>query len=149
MAPPPASRPRVLNSEDVLRALNRASEKARQLAEQTGTRFVVRESAVTRLSKRKLSNIHPGEVLRDEFLIPYDLSQSRLAREIGVSHARICAICSGKRAITADTALRLAAFFGTSSGFWLGLQADYDTEEAAKELTGVLAQIHRFEPLAA
>jgi addiction module HigA family antidote len=130
-------------------ALMRAAEKARQLAEQTGTRFVVRESAVTRLSKRKLSNIHPGEVLRDEFLIPYDLSQSRLAREIGVSHARICAICSGKRAITADTALRLAAFFGTSSGFWLGLQADYDTEEAAKELTGVLAQIHRFEPLAA
>jgi len=50
---------------------------------------------------------------------------------------------------TADTALRLAAFFGTSSGFWLGLQADYDTEEAAKELSGALAQIQRFEPLAA
>jgi addiction module HigA family antidote len=96
-----------------------------------------------------LRNIHPGEVLRDEFLLPYGLAQSRLAREIGVSHARICAICSGKRAITADTALRLAAFFGTSSSFWLGLQADYDTEEAAKKLTGVLAQIHRFEPLAA
>ena len=51
--------------------------------------------------------------------------------------------------ITADTALRLAAFFGTTSGFWMGLQADYDTEEAAKELSGDLAQIHRFEPLAA
>ncbi len=132
-----------------MRALERASEKARQLAEQTGTRFVVRNSAAARLDKRRLRNIHPGEVLRDEFLIPNGLTQSCLAKEIGVSHARISGICSGKRAITADTALRLAAFFGTSSGFWMGLQADYDTEEAAKELTGVLAQIHRFEPLAA
>lgn len=146
---PPSSKPRDWTTEDVLRALKRASEKARQLAEQTGTRFVVRESATANSDKRKLHNIHPGEVLRDEFLIPYGLTQSRLAREIGVSHARVCAICSGKRAITADTALRLAAFFGTSSGFWLGLQADYDTEEAAKELSGVLAQIHRFEPIAA
>ena len=86
----------------------------------------------------KLRNIHPGEVLREEFLIPLGVTQYRLAKEIGVTEARISAICSGKRAITADTALRLAAFFGTSSGFWLGLQADYDTEEAAKELTGVL-----------
>jgi addiction module HigA family antidote len=71
-----------------------------------------------------------------------------LSLEISVTEARISAICSGKRAITADTALRLAVFFGTTSGFWLGLQADYDTEEAAKELSGVLAQIHRFEPMA-
>jgi len=149
MPKPSSSAPRDWTSEDVLRALKRASEKARQLAEQTGTRFVVRESATARLPKLKLRNIHPGEVLRDEFLIPYGLTQSRLAREIGVSHAKICSICSGKRAITADTALRLAAFFGASSGFWLGLQSDYDTEEAAKELSGVLAQIHRFEPLAA
>jgi len=61
----------------------------------------------------------------------------------------IPAICAGKRAIMADTVLRLASFFGTTSGFWLGLQADYNTEEAAKELSGELAQIHRFEPLAA
>ena len=66
-----------------------------------------------------------------------------------MTEAHISAICSGKRSITADTALRFSAFFGTSSGFWLGLQADYDTEEAAQELSGVLAQIHRFEPLAA
>jgi addiction module HigA family antidote len=97
----------------------------------------------------KLRNIHPGEVLREEFLIPLGVTQYRLAKELSVTEARISAICSGNRSITADTALRLAAFFGTSSGFWLGLQADYDTEEAAKELTGVLAQIHRFEPLAA
>ena len=65
-----------------------------------------------------------------------------------MAEARISAVCSGKRAVTADTALRLAVFFGTTSGFWLGLQADYDTEEAAKELSDVLAQIHRFEPMA-
>ena len=82
-------------------------------------------------------------MLREEFWIPLGITQYRLAREISVTEARISAICSGKRAITADTALRLAVFFGTTSGFWLGLQADYDTEEAAKELSGVLAQIHR------
>ncbi len=77
----------------------------------------------------RLPNIHPGEVLREEFLIPLGISQYRLAKEIGVPEPRISAICRGKRAITADTALRLARFFGTSAGFWLGLQADYDTED--------------------
>lgn len=100
-------------------------------------------------TKQKLRNIHPGEVLREEFLLPLGISQYRLAKEIGVTEARISAICLGKRAVTADTALRLAAFFGTTCGFWLGLQADYDTEEVAQELSGVLSQIHRFEPLAA
>jgi addiction module HigA family antidote len=99
--------------------------------------------------KAKLRNIHPGEVLREEFLLPLGISQYRLAKEIGVTEARISAICTGKRVITADTALRLAAFFGTTSGFWLGLQTDYDTEEAARELSGELTEIHRFEPLAA
>ena len=100
-------------------------------------------------AKQKLRNIHPGEVLREEFLLPLGISQYRLAKEIGVTEARIPAICSGKRAVTADTALRLAAFFGTTSGFWMVLQTDYDTEEAAKELSSELAQIHRFEPMAA
>ncbi len=98
---------------------------------------------------KRLANIHPGEVLREEFLVPMGVSQYRLAKEIGVTEARISAICSGKRGITADTALRLAAFFGTTSAFWLGLQADYDTEEAAVELADTLARIHRFEPQAA
>lgn len=97
----------------------------------------------------QLRNIHPGEVLREEFLLPLGISQYRLAKEIGVTEARISAICTGKRAITADTALRLAAFFGTTSNFWMGLQADYDTEEAAQDLSEELARIHRFEPLAA
>ena len=65
----------------------------------------------------QLPNIHPGEVLREEFLIPLQISQYRLAKEIGVTEARISTICAGKRAITADTALRLAAFFGTSQSY--------------------------------
>lgn len=70
----------------------------------------------------RLPNIHPGEVLREEFLIPLQISQYRPAKEIGVANARISAICAGKRSVTADTALRLAAFFGATPGFWLGLQ---------------------------
>lgn len=104
---------------------------------------------MSKTTKQKLRNIHPGEVLREGFLIALGVTQYRLAKEIGVTEARIPAICSGKRAITADTALRLAAFLGTTSGFWIGLQADYDIEEAARELSGELAQIHRFGSLAA
>ena len=78
---------------------------------------------------KKLPNIHPGKVLREEFLIPMGVSQYRLAKEIRVSEPRISAICNGKRAINADTAVRLARFFGTTAGFWRGLQADYNTEE--------------------
>ncbi len=91
---------------------------------------------MSKRAKQKLRNIHPGEVLREEFLLPLGITQYRLAKEIGVTEARISAICSGKLAITADTALRLTAFFGTTSGFWMGLQAEFDNEEAAKELSG-------------
>lgn len=97
----------------------------------------------------RLPNIHPGEVLLEEFLVPLGLTRYRLAREIGIGEARISAICAGKRAITADTALRLATFFGTTPGFWLGLQADYDTEEALRTLKDALSRIHRFEPRSA
>ncbi len=82
----------------------------------------------------KLPNIHPGEVLREEFLAPLDLSQNRVARDINVPPRRINEIVLGKRAVTADTALRLARYFGTSGRFWLGLQADYDLEEARRAL---------------
>ncbi len=82
----------------------------------------------------KLQNIHPGEVLLEEFLTPMEISQNRLARDIGVPPRRINEIVHGKRAITADTALRLARYFGTSEGFWMGLQADYDLEEARIQL---------------
>jgi addiction module HigA family antidote len=78
---------------------------------------------------KRLRNIHPGEVLLEEFLGPMGISQNALARATGVPPRRINEIVLGKRALTADTALRLAAFFGTSEGFWLGLQADHDLEE--------------------
>jgi antitoxin HigA-1 len=92
----------------------------------------------------KLPNIHPGEVLREEFLIPMGISQYRLAKGIGVSEPRISAICTGKRAITADTAVRLARFFGTTASFWLGLQADYDTEEIEKTESASLSTIQKW-----
>jgi addiction module HigA family antidote len=82
----------------------------------------------------KLANIHPGEILLEEFLIPMEISQNRLARDIGVPQRRINEIVHGKRAITADTALRLARYFGTSEAFWMGLQSDFDLEEAREKL---------------
>ncbi len=79
--------------------------------------------------KKRLPNVHPGEILLEEFLRPLNLSQNRLAREIGVPPRRINEIVLGKRSVTADTALRLARYFGTSDRFWIGLQVDYDLEE--------------------
>jgi antitoxin HigA-1 len=83
---------------------------------------------------RKLPNIHPGEVLLQEFLIPLGISQNALARSIGVPPRRINEIVLGKRAITADTAVRLAHYFGTSEQFRMALQASFDLEEARKKL---------------
>lgn len=90
----------------------------------------------------QLANVHPGEVLKEEFLIPMGISQYRLANEIGVTESRVSAICQGKRAIGADTAIRLARFFGTSAAFWLGLQADYDTEALERTMSVELEKIH-------
>ena len=81
---------------------------------------------------KKLRNIHPGEVLNEEFLKPMRLSQNLLAREIDVPPRRINEIVLGKRGITADTAIRLASRFGNSEQFWMALQADFDLEEARK-----------------
>jgi addiction module HigA family antidote len=86
------------------------------------------------MSEEKLRPIHPGEVLLEEFLIPMDLSQNRLAMDIRVPARRINEIVHGKRRITADTALRLARYFGVSPQFWLGLQMDYDLDVAEDEL---------------
>lgn len=82
----------------------------------------------------KLQPIHPGEVLLEEFLKPMELSQNRLALDIRVPARRINEIVHGKRRITADTALRLSRYFGTSPQFWLGLQMDYDLDVASDEL---------------
>ncbi|MBI3918731.1 MAG: HigA family addiction module antidote protein [Betaproteobacteria bacterium] len=83
---------------------------------------------------KRLRNIHPGEVLLEEFLTPMNLSQNALGRAIGVPPRRINEIVLGKRGITADTAIRLARHFGTSEQFWMGLQADYDLEEARRRM---------------
>ena len=80
------------------------------------------------MSKSPLSPIHPGEVLLEEFLEPLGISQYRLAKDISVPARRINEIVHGKRAVTADTALRLARYFGTSDRFWLNLQASYDLD---------------------
>lgn len=82
---------------------------------------------------KKLNNIHPGEVLLEEFLIPMEISAYRLAKETFIPQTRISEIIKGKRRITADTALRLAKFFGTTAKFWLGMQDDYDLEEEKKD----------------
>ena len=82
------------------------------------------------MTTRKLSPLHPGEVLYEEFIKPLSLSQNQLARELNVPPRRINEIVLGKRGISADTALRLARHFGTSPEFWLGLQADYELDMA-------------------
>lgn len=81
---------------------------------------------------KNLPNVHPGETLLEEFLKPMSISQNRLARAMGVPPRRINEIVHGKRAITADTAIRLALALGTSEQFWMGLQADFDLEAAKK-----------------
>jgi addiction module HigA family antidote len=84
--------------------------------------------------KNKLKPIHPGEVLFEEFLKPMGISQNRLAMSIGVPARRINEIVLGKRGITADTALRLAKFFGMSAQFWTGLQSQYDLDVVSAQL---------------
>jgi addiction module HigA family antidote len=89
----------------------------------------------------QLPNIHPGEVLQEEFLIPLDLSAYRLSKDIGIPQTRISEIIKGRRRITADTALRLSYYFGMSAKFWLGLQDDYDLEEETKSKKAELESI--------
>ena len=97
----------------------------------------------------KLQPVTPGELLREEFLVPMGLTQYRLAKEIGVPAQRIGEIVAGKRAITADTDLRLCRFFGLSNGYWLRAQAAYDTEVAEENLARTLAKIKPWKGRAA
>ena len=89
----------------------------------------------------KLKPVTPGELLREEFLVPMGLSQYRLAKEISVPAQRIGEIVAGRRAITADTDLRLCRFFGLTNGYWLRAQAAYDTEVAEDALSEMLKKI--------
>jgi addiction module HigA family antidote len=92
---------------------------------------------------KTLRNIHPGEVLLEEFLTPMGISQNALARAAGVPPRRINEIVLGKRGVTADTAVRLAAALGASERFWLGLQADFDLEEVHRALGKTVQNIER------
>ena len=94
------------------------------------------------MNRKKLKNIHPGEILLEEFLKPMEISQNSLARDMGVSPRRINEIIHAKRGITADTDLRFSRALGTSEGFWLGLQVDYDLEEKRKSIRKQLTHIH-------
>jgi len=96
---------------------------------------------------RRLKNIHPGEILLEEFLNPMHISQNKLAREIDVPPRRINEIVKEQRSISADTDLRLSRFFGISEGFWLGLQSDYDLEERKLIIQKQLKYIKRFSNL--
>jgi antitoxin HigA-1 len=91
-----------------------------------------------------LKNIHPGEILLEEFLKPLEISAYRLSKEISIPQTRISQIIKGNRRITADTALRFAKFFGTSAKFWLGLQDDYDIEQESVQRKIELESIKQF-----
>lgn len=88
----------------------------------------------------QLVPVHPGELLKEEFLVPFGITEIRLATETGVSEADVCQIVAGKRAITADTDLRLCRIFGLSDGYWLRAQVAYDTELARRKIEPELAK---------
>ena len=97
----------------------------------------------------RLNNIHPGEVLMDEFLTPLNISAYKLAKDIEIPQTRVSEIVKGNRRITADTALRLSKYFGNSAKFWLGLQDDFDIEEQLLSKGDSLKSIKSFNTKAA
>ena len=96
---------------------------------------------------KRLPNIHPGEILEEEFLKPLNITAYRIAKETKISQTRISEIVKGKRGITADTALRFSKFFGNSPQFWLGLQNDFDLEEEIRLKSKELNTIHNYKEL--
>jgi addiction module HigA family antidote len=98
---------------------------------------------------KKLKNIHPGEILLEEFLIPLGISAYKLSKDTGIPQNRISVIIKGNRRITADTALRFSKYFGNSAKFWLGLQDDFDIEEENRLLKNKLNAITQFSIKAA
>jgi len=97
----------------------------------------------------KLSNIHPGEILLEEFLKPLNISAYRLSKDLGIPQTRTSEIIKGHRSITADTAIRLSYYFGNSAKFWLGLQNDFDLEEEKKSKAMEFKHIKRLKEHAA
>ncbi len=98
---------------------------------------------------KRIKNIHPGEILREEFLIPFGLSAYRLSKDIGIPQTRVSEILKGNRRITADTALRLSKYFGNSAKFWLGLQDDFDIEQEEQTKSKEFGSIEHFQSNAA
>ena len=98
---------------------------------------------------KRLKNIHPGEILQEEFLLPLRLSAYKLSKDIGIPQTRVSKILKGNRRITADTALRLSKYFGNSAKFWLGLQDDFDIEEEEKLKSREFDSIEHFQNNAA
>jgi addiction module HigA family antidote len=94
----------------------------------------------------RLANIHPGEILYEEFLLPFKITAYRLSKDTKIPQTRISQIIKGKRRITADTALRFSSYFGTTAKFWLGLQNDYDIEEEGKNKKKILTEIKTNAP---
>ena len=92
---------------------------------------------------KRIANIHPGEILSEEFLRPLEISAYRLSKDIDIPQTRISQIIKGKRKITVDTALRLSSYFGNSAKFWLGLQNDYDIEEEKGKKEKILVRIKK------
>jgi addiction module HigA family antidote len=95
----------------------------------------------------RIPNIHPGEILSEDFLKPMGLSAYRLSKGTNIDQTRISEIIRGKRSVTADTALRLARFFGNSPEFWLNLQAHYDLEQKKREMEKDLKKIRPYSPI--
>jgi addiction module HigA family antidote len=95
----------------------------------------------------RIPNIHPGEILSEDFLKPMGLSAYRLSKGANIDQTRISEIIRGKRSVTADTALRLARFFGNSPEFWLNLQAHYDLEQKKREMEKDLKKIKPYSPI--
>jgi len=89
----------------------------------------------------KLKNVHPGEILKEEFLEPMGITAYRLSKSVGIPQTRTSQIIKGNRRVTADTALRLSKYFGTSAKFWMGLQDDFDLEEESQNIKDELEQI--------
>ena len=93
----------------------------------------------------KLKNIHPGEILQEEFLVPLEITSYRLCKDLNIPQTRISEIIKGNRRITADTALRLSQYFGNSAKFWLGLQDDFDIDSATENKKQELESIKKFD----
>jgi len=113
------------------------------LGEWSSTRGSDYRLSIKDVRMEQLPNIHPGEVLSEEFLKPMGITAYKLAKDVGIPQTRISEILKGKRRITADTALRLSQYFGTTPKFWLGIQDDFDLEEEMVLKAGEIAVIKR------